>query len=427
MEGDPARSCVLTLEADTHARLRQLAARAAAGPPPPPSAPPERPRSSRSLRLVARAATPPAVRSALRAFAAGERCATVQVETADRDARVAFVCAGQSETRVGMGAAIYDASPLFRATVDRCSAIAEERLGFSLSAALYGSEAPDLVDDARFAQPALFALQAGLVALWRDWGVKPSAVTGHSLGEYAAAYAAGVLSLDEGIGLVTRRAQLTHERAAPGRMAVVFCNEKTVRRVASQAVSEIAVAAVNAPDVVVVSGPSGEVAGFVDAVKASGISAKPLRISHAFHSVCVDPMLPGLEQAAAEVDLSAAEVPFVSMLEGRLLAAEEAARPSYWRRHAREPVRFLDAVRELARSGCAVFLELGPHRTLTALGERCLPEGAARWTSSLKRSGDELAVLGEAVCALWLAGVDLDFGAIARILGWRCLDRDASE
>jgi acyl transferase domain-containing protein len=364
---------------------------------------------------------------ALRAFAAGERCPPVRVETANRDARVAFVCAGQSETRVGMGAAIYEASPIFRATIDRCSAVAEERLGASLSAALYGLGAPDLLDDARFAQPALFALQAALVALWRDWGVEPSAVTGHSLGEYAAAYAAGVLSLDEGIRLVTRRGQLTHEHAVPGRMAVVFCDEKTVRNAASQAASKIAIAAVNAPDVVVVSGPAAEVAGFVDAVKARDIPAKPLRISHAFHSACMDAMLPGLEQAAWEANLSAAEVPFVSMLEGRLIAAEEAARPSYWRRHAREPVRFLDAVRELARSGYGVFLELGPHKTLTALGERCTPEGGVRWTSSLRRSGDDLAVLGEAACALWLAGVDLDFGAVTRTIGWRSLDRDASE
>jgi len=370
-----------------------------------------------NVRIVATGASAREVGDRLRAFLTVGECDSVR-SGAGRS-RLAFVFTGQSETRPGMGAALYETNDVFARAVDNCSAAAEQVLGASLSTALYVERDDAVACDARLAQPALLALQCGLMSLWRHWGVAPHATAGHSLGEYAAACSAGVMNDHDAMALVARRGQITHERARPGSMAVVFASENVVtERLVRHA--RLTLAALNAPDVVVAAGPEEDIADFMTSVKADGITVKPLRISHAFHSWCVDPILDPLERAASAVSFQRASIPYASALEGRMLSHEERLDARYWRRHAREPVRFFEAVQSLVDADCTVCLELGPHATLTSLGERCSGD-AARWIPSLTRSGDDHGVLGEAAIALWLAGIDVRLRSAMRDLGWEWL------
>ncbi|MGN6664387.1 MAG: acyltransferase domain-containing protein [Solirubrobacterales bacterium] len=374
------------------------------------------------IRLLARGADAGAVSECLAAFASGEPDSGVEArEQAGAPARLAFVFAGQSEVRAGMGAELYRESPCFAEVIDRCSLVLGETLGTTLAAAVYDADGEDLLDDARLAQPALFALQVALVALWRRWGVAPEMVSGHSLGEYAAACAAGAFGLEDGMLLVGARGALTASRARRGLMAVVFADEERVAEALVGSGEGVSMAAVNAPGVVVVSGEEDAVTASLAALDALGIGGKPLHISHPFHSACVDPMLDGLEEVAAKTPMSPPGIPFASALKGGLLEPDEPLDAAYWRRHAREPVRFLDATRELARAGCTAFLELGPHATLTGLGPRCVEGQATTWLPSLKRTGDDRRVLADTAAKLWLAGVDVDLAAMADDCGWDLL------
>jgi len=378
-------------------------------------------RAGTRFRLFAQATTAHGLASALAGFAIGDPTPEIRVGECATLPDLAFVFAGQSETRVGMGSELFPANRPFRGAMARCSDIVSTRFGTSLVELLYGEADPRLIGDARFAQPALFALQSGLVALWRSWGIEPTAVAGHSLGEYAAASAAGVMSLEHGVSLVARRGNLTQALAGAGEMAVVFADAAVVADYLSNN-SLISLAAINAPEVVVVSGPVESIAQCVAELKARGVTAKPLRISHAFHSVCIEPILDPLEEAVAETPMADAKVPFFSALEGRRVSAHELREPRYWRRHAREPVLFFDAVHALHQDRCSLFLEIGPHATLTSLGERCLStEAEARWLPSLKRSGDDLAVLAQAASDLWLAGAEVNIARVAVDVGWRQL------
>jgi len=387
-----------------------------------------------------RGAVPPAgagsVRLAVRGRTAGELSvelaavahdATTQchVGAAGPPPRLAFLFSGQSEVRAGMGAGLYRRSRAFADVVDRCDAATLAAHGGSLAGCLYGDADPRLLDDARLAQPALLALQCGLLALWRRIGVSPHAVAGHSLGEYAAACAAGAMRLDEAIGLVVARGALTQERARPGGAMAVVLAELDAVRPQLRPEDGVDVAGVNAPGAVVVSGQAEAVDRVVARCEAQGIGSVPLRTTHAFHSADVDPLLDALEDAAGRVPARAPAIPFASTLEGGLLPPGRALDAHYWRRHARDPVRFLDAMRALGELGCDRFLELGPQATLTQLGARCLPDADARWLASLRRNRADVDAVLDAAAALWSGGVEVDPAGLEEQLGVRVLDARA--
>jgi acyl transferase domain-containing protein len=371
------------------------------------------------IRLLASGANAGEAAERLSMFASGEPDSAVEVsEQPKRPPRLAFVFAGQSEISAGMGTELYRQSPCFAAVVDLCSLRLGETLGTTLAAAIYDPDSEDLLDDPRLAQPALFTLQVALVALWRHFGVIPEMVSGHSLGEYAAACAAGVFDVEKGVLLVGARGALTASCAREGLMAVVFAEEEQVTAVLDQCGSGVSVAAVNSPGVTVVSGETDSVTDALAGFDRQGTRAKLLHVSHPFHSACVDPMLDGLEEVARDMPMGRPSIPLVSALEGRLLEPHEPLDAAYWRRHARKTVRFLEATRELARADCTIFLELGPHATLTGLGPRCLDDGTTTWLTSLKRTGNDCQVLGNTATKLWLAGVNLDLAAVADNCGW---------
>ncbi len=331
---------------------------------------------------------------------------------------VVFLLPGQGAQRAGMAAGLYAAEPAFRDSFDRCRELIAAAGGPDLGALLEPEPADRAaaarVDATEFAQPALFAVEVALAALWRSWGIEPAALLGHSLGELVAAYLAGVFTLEAAAELVVERGRLM-AACAPGAMLAAELPEAEAEEIAATR-PEIALAAVNAPEAVVFSGPEPAVAALAAELAARGTAAKRLPVARAFHSLAMAPILAAFAAAVRRAAPRPPELPVISNLTGRLLTAEEAVDPDYWARQLRSTVRFADGVAAaVAELGEPVLLEVGPGRTLSGLARRH-PAGrrARAAAASLPRPGDDEAGAGLAAALgrLWTAGVEPDWAAV---------------
>ncbi|HEY7213643.1 MAG TPA: type I polyketide synthase, partial [Thermoanaerobaculia bacterium] len=326
---------------------------------------------------------------------------------------VFFLFPGQGSQHPGMGAELYRTETVFREQVDRCAEILRPRLGLDLRQALYPEgEDPEAaaarLRQTALAQPALFVVEHALARLWMSWGVRPDAMLGHSVGEYAAACLAGVFSLEEALRLVAERGRLMQEMPG-GSMLTVSLPEKEVRPL----LGGLSLAAVNGPSMCVVSGEPGEVEELAARLDERGVQIRRLHTSHAFHSAAMDPILDRFAAAFAGLRLGSPKLPFLSNLTGTWMRPEEAASPRYWVRHLRETVRFSDGLETLFGRSLPVFLEVGPGQALTALVRQHpkRPETPSV-LASLPAAGDgraaDAAVL-RTLGQLWLAGVGVDW------------------
>jgi acyl transferase domain-containing protein len=250
-----------------------------------------------------------------------------------------------------------------------------------------------LLHETAFTQPALFAVEYSVAQMWRSKGVEPDVVMGHSVGEYVAATVAGALSLADGLRLIAERARLMQALPHTGAMAAILTDEASVRSVLEKQPGGIAIAAINGPDNVIVSGHHAAVAEVQARFEADDIATHPLKVSHAFHSPLMEPMLDAFHAFANTVHFEAARLPLVSNLTGHVLPAGGQLLADYWRRHVREAVQFHAGMRALAEFGCRTFLEVGPHPTLVAMGKRCLRRMDATWLPSLRRDEPDRDVL----------------------------------
>lgn len=328
---------------------------------------------------------------------------------------VAFLFTGQGALYPGMGADLYESEPVFRGALDRIAELADPHLDRPLLDVIFGrtQEDADLSNQALYAQPALFCIEYGLAQLWKSWGVRPAAVMGHSLGEYAAASTAGIWSLEDAVRLVVRRGALMQalpER--PAAMAAVMAEEGIVRAAVARYGIALSVAALNGPENVVVSGDGDAVDAICDEFDRAGISSKKLRVSHAFHSPHMDPMLDAFEDVAATVEIMEPEIPLVSSLTGRFASVEELAEPDYWRREIREAVQFAPGMRVLWDSGIRTFLEIGPHPVLIGMGRACVDSTEAAWLPSMRRGAETEPVILESLARLYVQGIDVDWSGV---------------
>ncbi len=366
-------------------------------------------------RLAVVAASSEQARRALSSLVAGDETRDLTRGQVARSKlpRVAFLFTGQGSQYAGMGRALFEAESVFRAAFEECDALLGPHLPRPLLSVIYPEpKGPALLDETLYTQPALFALGYALARLWRSWGVEPTAVMGHSVGEYTAACVAGTLDLADGLRLIATRARLMHELPRTGEMAAVLTNPATMAARLSDVGPTVSIAAINGPMSAVISGERGAVRALLEALEADGIDTRSLHTSHAFHSQLMEPILDELERAAQATRLSAPRIPLVSNLSGQLhTSAPDAA---YFRRHAREPVRFADGIRALAAEGCDCFIEMGPHTTLIDMGARCLPDVDAAWLPSLKRGEPDFQVLLGSAAALYTRGAKIDVGALDR-------------
>ncbi|MBS9535240.1 acyltransferase domain-containing protein [Mycobacterium sp. M1] len=329
----------------------------------------------------------------------------------DSTDRVVFLFPGQGAQHIGMARGLYDTEPVFAEHFDACVAGFNAELGFDLKAEIFDGAARDLERTDR-TQPALFTVEYSLAKLIESYGVRPAALVGHSIGEYAAATIAGVFDLDTAIKVVAMRARLMH--AAPrGVMVAVPLSPDAVQQYLG---GDVDLAAVNDPDSCVVAGSDEAIRDFTGRLKQAGITARRVRTSHAFHSRLMESMTSEFTAFLSRQTLREPQIPLLSNLTGTWMAPSEATNPATWARSVRATVRFADEISTLLDDPNRVLVEVGPGATLTASAARHPKWGAGHRAVRLMRHHAQnrndrdtfLLALGQ----LWAAGVEVDFSPL---------------
>ena len=361
------------------------------------------------------------VRFAATARTEGELSEAIQALVANPPAmrsgafRPAFLFSGQGAQYAGMAKVLYAASPSFAATLDLCAeAYAKATEHGDLLRLVFEADEP-VMRRTDTAQPALFAVAYALGSMVAGWGIRPMALLGHSVGEYAAACLAGVMAPETAVRLVTRRGMLMGSLPAGGCMVGVFASEERLTPLLAEintGAERLCIAATNAPEQTTVSGDAEAAATFLARLTREGLAYKELFVSHAFHSHMMDPILEDFQAEAESCEFLPPTVPVISNVTGLAATSEELRSAAYWTKHLRRPVRFMQGLDAVVAAGATALVEIGPQAVLNGLAAQHPTAGNLPRTSFLRRGEDDVAQLHRGLCELFMLGADITWPQI---------------
>lgn len=365
-------------------------------------------RSHFNHRLAITGSSVTEFQSRLQAFANNEEVTGAAYEhvMSTRVPQTAFLFTGQGSQYGGMGKLLYETQPTFRRTLDQCDEILKPLLdGISIKDLIFASD--ERLNLTQYTQPALFAVEYSLAEMWQSWGIVPSAVMGHSVGEYVAACVAGVFSLEDGLKLIAARGRLMGSLPLNGTMAAIFADLDTVKAVIQPYAKTVSIAAINGPTNIVISGLETDVTSILN---ANSFKSRRLNVSHAFHSPLMEPIINGFMQVAEQVTYSTPHIALIPNLSG-----QEINTSGYWRNHIRQPVEFASSINTLYERGISTFLEIGPSPVLIGMAQYCVPENYGLWLPSLREKQDDWKTLLNSLSELYVHGIPVN---------WKGFDKD---
>ena len=332
---------------------------------------------------------------------------------------VIFMFSGQGAQYVNMGRELYEVEPIFAKHIDTCAQILQPHLDLDIRSLLYPTEqhtetASHQLQQTSLTQPALFVIEYALAQLLMEWGVRPEAMIGHSIGEYVAAAIAGVFSLEDALAVVAKRGQLMQQLPIGSMLAIPLPHKDVQSLLDTQTLykTSLQIAAINSPSSCVVSGTKEAITALQNQLSSQGVECRILHTSHAFHSQMMEPILEPFIEALKKVKLSPPSIRFVSNVTGAFITDEQATNPSYWGQHLRYSVRFSDGISQLLQQFEGVFLEVGPGRTLSTLTTQHLDKSKRHVLNSLrhvKEQQSDISFLLQILGRLWLFGVEIDW------------------
>ncbi|MEM7145877.1 MAG: amino acid adenylation domain-containing protein [Verrucomicrobiota bacterium] len=337
---------------------------------------------------------------------------------ADTD-EIVFVFTGQGAQWWAMGQELLEREPVFRDTIEKIDRLLKPLAGWSLLEEMTKpSNEESNINNTNIAQPAIFALQVALAELWKSWGIKPSKVIGHSVGEVAAAYAAGAYSLEDAVTIIYHRSRLQDTTGGKGRMVAVGISPAEARHAIHGQDDKVQLAVINSPSMVTLAGDTKPLEAIVAKLEEEGKFVRWLRIDYAFHTHQMEPIKDELLNVLADIKPLATKVPFISTVTGGMVPGEKLD-GQYWWRNVREAVLFGPAMSNLIRTNDNIFLELGPHPALQSPINECLSEQGKKGAvfHSLKRKADETNELFRNLSALHIHGIEVDWAAMNQSAG----------